>query len=338
MKFNNKKLEKTSRLINFIISSVLCGFLILLSSQLIGDVDDWKEPPTLESFQNIELLNENDSLIALIEADISMIQEKMNRIVTTINVTESNYSNAKQSFDNWLDARQVIGSVTEDKEIIKRANELDEFYKTQESWRKKQSILEQQTQELEESKNEFYKYIETEKDRAYGLRFKSIQKNDLNIFLIRLLIILPILLIGLFFIVRFRKHKYWPLFLGFVLFSFYAFFIGLVPYLPSYGGYIRYSVGVVIVILLGIYVINKIREFIEKKKNELSVSQSERAKNVQTATAEKALDDHICPSCGKDFIVVGWEKSEHGKKLQYAPVKVAHFCRFCGLYYLGACI
>ena len=95
MKFNNKKLEKTSRLINFIISSVLCGFLILLSSQLIGDVDDWKEPPTLESFQNIELLNENDSLIALIEADISMIQEKMNRIVTTINVTESNYSNAK---------------------------------------------------------------------------------------------------------------------------------------------------------------------------------------------------------------------------------------------------
>lgn len=337
MKFNNKKLEKTSKLINFIISAALCGFLILLSAKFIGDIDDWKEPPSIETFQNRVLIEKNDSLIGLIDEKIDVEYVKQNNIETNINIAESDYTNAKQSFDNWLDARQVLGSKSEDKEVVNRANELDEFYKAEQEWHKKQSIINDEIQDLEGQKTEFYDIIQVEEDRAKGLRYKSIQKNDMKVFLIRLLIILPILLIGIFFIIKFRKHKYWPLFFGFVLFSFYAFFIGLVPYLPSYGGYIRYSVGVVIVILLGIYVINKIRTFIEKKRSELSVSSTERAKKVQTTTAEKALEDHMCPSCGKDFIVVGWEKGPQGKRLLHAPVKVAHFCRFCGLELFKKC-
>lgn len=331
MKFNNKKLEKTSKLVNTIISIVLCGFLILLSSKFIDDIDNWKEAPNIESFQNLELIQENDSLIQALDEEIGVAQNQLLTIETTLNIAQSNYTNAKQSFNNWLDARKVIGSSTEDKEVVKRANELDEIYKTEQSWQKKQAEIQQTIDEFNNQKDVFYQVIDMEKDRAYNLRYDAIQDNDMKVFLIRLLIILPILLLGIFFIVKFRKHKYWPLFFGFVLFSFYAFFIGLVPYLPSYGGYIRYSVGVVIVVLLGIYVINKIRAFIDKKRKELTIASSERAKHVQTATAEKALEDHMCPSCGKDFIVVGWEKGTQGKRLQHAPVKVAHYCRFCGL-------
>jgi len=50
MEFNNKKLEKTSKFINYIISIVLCGFLILLSSKLMSDVDKWKERPDITAF------------------------------------------------------------------------------------------------------------------------------------------------------------------------------------------------------------------------------------------------------------------------------------------------
>ena len=156
-------------------------------------------------------------------------------------------------------------------------------------------------------------------------------------FLIRLLFILPILLIGIFFIVKFRKHKYWPLFLGFVLFSFYAFFFGLVPYLPSYGGYIRYSVGIILSVVFGIYAINKIKAFIERKKKELKAPTTERAKKVQTETAEKALDDHMCPSCGKDFIVKKWDKPSDKKKQYISYGVVTNFCRFCGLELFKPC-
>lgn len=155
--------------------------------------------------------------------------------------------------------------------------------------------------------------------------------------MIRLLFILPILLLGIYFILKFRKHKYWPIFLGYVLFSFYAFFFGLVPYLPSYGGYIRYSVGIILSVVFGIYAINKIRAFIERKKTELTESTKDRAKKVQTETAEKALDNHMCPSCGKDFIVKKWDKSSSKKTKEASFGMVTNFCRFCGLELFKPC-
>lgn len=337
MEFNNKKLEKTSKLINYAIAIVLCGFLISLSGKLIDDVDEWKERPTVEEFYNTELLTEKNAEIEKIEIEISLWEEKKSSIENTIRVVNSNYENAKKSFDNWLEARKTVGSPQEDKEVLSRANELDEYYKTQQEWESQLLEITDQIQLLAKESSEFNKLVDNEKERAYKEREKAIRKYDLKVFLIRLLFILPILLLGIFFIIKFRKHKYWPLFLGFVLFSFYAFFFGLVPYLPSYGGYIRYTVGIVLSILFGVYAINRIKAFVEQKKNELKVSTSERAKKVLTETAEKALDNHMCPSCGKDFIVKKWDKSIGKKDKTETYGIVTNFCRFCGLELFKKC-
>lgn len=337
MEFNNKKLEKTSKLINYIIAIVLCGFLISLSGKLMNDVDEWKERPRVEEFQNTELLETKESEIEKIDVKIELKEEKKSSVENTIKVVNNNYDNAKKSFDNWLEARKTVGSPNEDKEVLSRANELDEYYKTQQEWKKELSVISGEIQVLTKDKNEINEIIDKEEDRAYEEREKAIRKYDLKVFLIRLLFILPILLLGIFFILKFRKHKYWPLFLGFVLFSFYAFFFGLVPYLPSYGGYIRYTVGIILSVIFGIYAINKIKKFIEQKKNELQVSTTERAKKVQTETAEKALDDHMCPSCGKDFIVKKWDKSAGKKDKTETYGIVTNFCRFCGLELFKKC-
>jgi predicted RNA-binding Zn-ribbon protein involved in translation (DUF1610 family) len=337
MEFNNKKLEKTSKLINYIIAIVLCGFLISLSGKLIDDVDEWKERPRVEEFQNTELLEKKESEIEKIDIKIELKEEKKSSIENTIKVVNNNYDNAKKSFDNWLEARKTVGSPNEDKEVLSRANELDEYYKTQQEWKKELSVISSEIQVLTKDKNEINEIIYNEEEKAYEEREKAIRKYDLKIFLIRLLFILPILLLGIFFIIKYRKHKYWPLFLGFVLFSFYAFFFGLVPYLPSYGGYIRYTVGIILSVLFGIYAINKIKKFIEHKKSELLVSTTERAKKVQTETAEKALDDHMCPSCGKDFIVKKWDKSAGKKDKTETYGIVTNFCRFCGLELFKKC-
>ncbi|PWH85161.1 Rad50 family protein [Brumimicrobium oceani] len=337
MEFNNKKLEKTSKLINYLIAIVLCGFLISLSGKLIDDVDEWEERPNVEEFQNHDFLEDKEAELLKIDAQIEIKDQKRSSIQNTLRIVNGNYANAKKSFDNWLKARKTVGSPNEDKEVLSRAKELDEFYKTQQEWKIELNKISSEIQTLSNQKNTIYEKINKEENRAYNEQQNAIRTYDLKVFLIRLLFILPILLLGILFIVKFRKHKYWPLFLGFVLFSFYAFFFGLVPYLPSYGGYIRYTVGIILSVLFGIYVINKIRAFIESKKKELEVSTTERAKKVQIETAEKALDDHMCPSCGKDFIIKKWDKSAGKKDKTSTYGIVTDFCRFCGLELFKKC-
>jgi len=337
MEFNNKKLEKTSRLVNYLIAIVLCGFLIALSGKLIDDVDEWKERPRVEDFQNTQLLDQENLQVDKINDSIGLKRQKLESIQNTIKVTNNNYRNAKKSFDNWLEARKTVGSPQEDKEVLNRANQLDEYYKTEQQWRNELEQIKREISLLNTQKSERYFVIDTEKTRAYKEREVAIRKYDLKVFLIRLMFILPILVLGIFFIIKFRKHKYWPLFLGFVLFSFYSFFFGLVPYLPSYGGYIRYAIGIALVVFLGGYAINGIKAFIERKKSELKVSTSERAKKVQTETAEKALDNHMCPSCGKDFIIKRWDKFPVDKKKAEGFGLVTNFCRYCGLELFKKC-
>lgn len=337
MKFNNKRLAKTSQIVNSTIAVVLCGFLILLSSKFIDDIDNWKESPSLKSFENTPLLNEKESEIQKIEKDIFPVQEKNNSVVKAMRMAKKNYSNAKRSFDNWLEARKTVGSPNEDKEVLQRAKELDKYFQTQQDWELELSVIQDSLRGLNSKIDDQWKLIDIEMTRARQEQIRAIHTYNVHIFLIRLMIILPILLLGVFFIIKFRKHKYWPLFLGFVLFSFYAFFFGLVPYLPSYGGYIRYTVGTVLIILFGIYAINRIRSFVEQKKKELRVSTEERAKHVKTETAEKALDNHMCPSCGKDFIIKDWDKSLDQNDKTTLFGKVTDFCRFCGLELFKKC-
>ncbi len=243
-------------------------------------------------------------------------EEKKKSIQLTLSKTKDNYNNAKQSFDNWLAARKTVGSPREDKEVLLRANQLDEYFKTQQAWRNELSLIESDISRLYDEIAELRTLKSEERDRAQEELSIAMRSYELSVFVIRLLFIFPILLLSIFFMVKFRKHKYWPLFLGFILFGFYGFFFGLVPYLPSYGGYVRYTVGIVLSVIIGIYAINKFREYLDKKKNELKESSTERAKKVQIEIAEKAFDKHICPSCGKDFIIKNWDKSQKNKSKQ----------------------
>lgn len=338
MKFNNKRLRQTSTVINYTIALVLCGFLILLSGTLIDDVDEWKELPEIETFIDRQEIDKNEARIRRIDRSIETLEEKITSVKQTIDSAEKNYNNAKKSFDNWIKTRETLGSPTEDQEVLKRANELDHYFETQQEWEKELSGIRAKIDPLKKKRDGIRARLNRENQKADQMRLAAVRKYHLNVFFIRLSIILPILLLGVLFILKFRRHKYWPLFLGYVLFSFYSFFFGLVPYLPEYGGYIRYSVGILLIVLFGIYAINKIRKFVEKKKSELKISTDERAKKVLAETAEKALEKHMCPSCGKDYTVKGWDKTLKKTSKIQTYVMITNFCRFCGLELFKTCV
>ncbi len=330
MELNSKKLERTSRIIYYGISIILCLFLILLSNKIIDDLDATTVSPEVQNFENKTVMVQLNDKIAVLNNEVENLNAKKNTIEKTIATAKENYSNEKKSFDNWVETRKTLGSPNKDQEVIDRAKKLDEYYKIEQDWRFQLNIQKNKIDENTKKQEAFLKLIDKENTKAQTKFETALKQYELKVFLIRLLFVGPILVLGIFFFIRYRRHKFWPLYFGFTLFSLYAFFFGLVPYLPSYGGYVRYAVGIILSAGLGFYAIKSIRQYIETKKAELQISTQERAKNVQIEVAEKALENHFCPSCGKDFILKKWEFPSPNMANE-AYKLVTDFCRHCGL-------
>lgn len=325
---NDSKLEKTIRYVYYFISGMLCIFLILLTDRILDDLGSSVAYPNASEFHNTPLM---DSLSDTRDS-LYRFREKYDAKATQLNkaaeLAKANYESAKASFENWLEARKVLGEPSKDREVVAKTEALDEYYKIQQGWNREYAKLQDTIGTVQAQIDTIDGYMAIEQDKTSRLFNKAVQRYELHVFLIRLLFIFPILLLGIFFYVRYRNHKYWPLFFGFTLFSVYAFFIGLVPYLPYYGGYVRYTVGVILSAAGGYYAIRNIRTYLESRKKELEKSREERSVQVESDTAFKAYDQHLCPSCGKDFIYKNWTTAR--QNAADAGIEISSFCRQCG--------
>lgn len=128
----------------------------------------------------------------------------------------------------------------------------------------------------------------------------------LKAFIIRLAFVLPLLGIAVFLFKRYRDSSYWPFVYGWGYFSLYAFFIELVPYFPNYGGYVRSIVGIVACFLVGRFLINKLQDYLEKKREMEQRDEESRRSSLQNnernleASFEK-IHKGVCPSCDRKF-------------------------------------
>jgi predicted RNA-binding Zn-ribbon protein involved in translation (DUF1610 family) len=108
---------------------------------------------------------------------------------------------------------------------------------------------------------------------------------------------LPLLVVAGWLFRTKRRSTYWPFVWGFIFFALFTFFVELVPYLPSYGGYVRYLVGIVITVLVGRQAIVALNRYLEKQRAAEQMPDAKRREELSYDTALARLAKGVCPGC-----------------------------------------
>jgi hypothetical protein len=149
-----------------------------------------------------------------------------------------------------------------------------------------------------------------------------------------------LLAIAAWLFVKKRKSTYWPFVWGFIIFAAFAFFVELVPYLPSYGGYVRYIVGIVLTVLIGRYAILALNRYLERQRAAEQLPDAKRREELSYDTALARLSKGVCPGCERpvdlksekiDFCPhCGIGLHDHCKACNARKSTFAKFCHACG--------
>ena len=316
--------ERLFRLAMWAVSIVFAWFLIGLGGKIVGELPGVDQAVRPEQFMDVSATARRratrDSLTALHRDRIAARQ----RAQLALTAASNAYEAQRQSFENWIQTRRATVDPRQDPEVIARTRALDALKAGE---REAQAEVERldagivavtQATEVEERREaEAYREASGRYERA---RFRQ----ELGVFAIRLAITLPLLLVAGWLVARRRKDQYWPLWRGFVLFALFAFFVELVPYLPSYGGYVRYGVGVIASAIAGVYVIRAMQRYLARRAEVERQTEQERRQALGYEEALRHMTAGVCPGCERAIATDG----------QGRP---ANFCVHCGMTLFDEC-
>lgn len=324
----------------WVISIIFAWFLIGLGSSVVNDL------PRVEKYLQKDDFIDQAQMLPLQESlsqqytEINRANDELRGIEEKLNIENKIYKNANESFDNWLKTRQATKRADQDDELIARTKEL-------ESIKKDVNQLDQQIAEkhkaiaqLSIQAEGIRQQITVLNNHAYEALQIEVKKQNLRVFLYRLAVTLPLLIIAGWLFAKKRKNQYWPFAWGFIFFALFTFFVELVPYLPSYGGYVRYGVGIVITILGGHYAIRGLQRYLAKQKIAEAQPETVRRKELSYDIALVRLGKGVCPSCERtanfanpeyDFCPhCGINIFDYCQSCQTRKSAFLHFCHKCG--------
>lgn len=311
--------EQIFRVVMWAIAVLFAIFLIGLGSLIIGDLPKAGEMAPMEQFESAELKSLRAQVVQA-ERDRDALNDKRDQAQLQNSQAVKRWSEAKQSFDNWIATRTATTDPAQDPEVLRRTRELDALQaKATETEKALEAIDQQQLNIMQSVNDRRISELEQEAQTKYD---SASNQHALKVFLWRLMFTLPLLLLAAWLFVKKRRSRYWPFVWGFIFFAAFAFFFELVPYLPSYGGYVRYIVGIALLGVAGWYGIRQMQAYLARKQaEEAAMLQSTQEQRRQQFTYEQALGHlakGVCPSCERQL-----SSSDPGQP--------ADFCVHCGL-------
>lgn len=289
--------EKWFRRGLWLVALVFASFLIGLGSLVVGDlprvetyrtVDDFIDPARAEQVR----ADINASTAAYHAADRARDTAQLD-----FDNERARYQSARDTFDNWVATRQATARPDQDVELMARTQELDRLKKAESEARGKleqqRSLSLQAQQALSDAQSSWDELSAA----AYPLWQAEMRAVEMRVFLYRLALTLPLLLVAGWLFVRQRKGTWWPFVWGFIFFAAFAFFVELVPYLPDYGGYVRYLVGIVVTVLIGRWAILALQRYLERQQKAEALPAAERRVTMTYDAALTHLAKGVCPGC-----------------------------------------
>ena len=300
----------------WVIALVFAGFLIGLGNVVVGDLPQVDGKIAIEDFINQQavapLRLERDAAIARAEA----AQPPLDQAELRLQATSQAYMSGRETFNNWVATRTATERPGQDVELIARTARLDALKAAEDKARtdaeaQRQIMLDaRQVQARAEAK------IAPHSDVARQRYEAELRKSELRVFGYRLALTLPPLAIAGWMFARQRQSQYWPFVWGFIIFALFAFFVELVPYLPSYGGYVRFGVGIIVTVLVGRYAIIALNNYLAQQRLAEAQPNQARRETLSYNAALARLDKGLCPGCER-------------------PVKLTDptlaFCPHCGI-------
>ncbi len=295
---------KTSRLTEvwfrrglWLIAVIFASFLVGLGGKIIGDLpqaDNYRELEYYQqSPQHTELLREQEAL--------AQQQEKLGKDLEQADLARqrarSKVNAEQESLNNWLAARHVTEQTENNPEVLKRTQAVDALKAEENRLNAQYQSVQQQQLNNEQARSSNEGRLNSLAEAAEKAKAADDRRIELRIFLYRLAVTLPLLLVAGYLFARQRKSRWWPFVWGFIFFALFAFFVELVPYLPSYGGYVRYAVGIALTLLIGRYAILAMNRYLERKQAEEALPAPERQQQMDYDAALQRVSRSICPGC-----------------------------------------
>ena len=289
--------EKWFRRGLWLVSVVFAGFLIGLGSTLVGDLPQVERMRQMDDFIDHAAADPLRATVKTSEAAEHKASQELEQVELQLNVAQQASRNARETFGNWIATRRATAQPDQDNELIARTKALDALKAAEDKAEVRLSAQQQialDARQAQERAQEQLGVLEHDANIKLEAEYRRI---ELRVFGYRLALTLPLLAVAGWLFVKKRKSTYWPFVWGFIYFALFAFFVELVPYLPSYGGYVRYVVGIVITVLVGRYAIVGLNRYLAKQKLAEQQPDQVRREELSYDVALARLAKSVCPGC-----------------------------------------
>lgn len=289
--------EKWFRRGLWLVALVFASFLIGLGGIVVGDlprvenqlqVDDFIDKAQAQALRD----QVRDARTAEETAQTALEQAQLQH-----SKARSESQAARESFNNWLATRSVTQRAEFDPDVVARTQALDALNVAERQAQRAVQAQQQSALDAQQAAQAAHNQIDILESSGQVLLEAEQRRMELRVFLYRLALTLPLLAVAGWLFVKKRKGMYWPFVWGFIFFAVFAFFVELVPYLPSYGGYVRYLVGIVVTVLVGRYAIVALNRYLERQKQAEALPDQARREELSYDVALARLAKGVCPGC-----------------------------------------
>lgn len=306
----------------WLIAIIFAGFLIGLGGLVVGDLPRVEGTLTLEQFIDQPAAARERAFIKQSQTGLQGSDDAIERQRLILEASQTRAASARETFGNWLQTRQATARPEQDDELLRRTRELDALKAQERTAQVGLEQLEQSSLGARQALQQSEQRLQTLEQQAYLGLASAEREVELKVFLYRLLLTLPLLLLAGWLFVRKRQSPQWPFVWGFILFALFAFFVELVPYLPSYGGYVRFIVGIVVTWLVGHYAIRGMRRYLAEQKAIEEMPDAQRRQGLAYDVAHTRLSKGICPGCERPVDLKDTSRN---------------FCMHCGICLFNDC-